>query len=269
MGILDRIRKIFSRSKSSNKDRASNRVFQRSYEVEHDKHFNIPTSNPTRSSNVTGRSSATALHRSNTISGTAQASGASYREPDADFKRTNSCKGLTSPLAGDAVYSAGCENAGYTTANVCNANNYRRKYRRSSDSESKPSSTSHKPAFLSSNKLHGIQSLKVSDHSGRISETFSNSLQSATLEKTTTGLMTRTFKAPACAAVPTSFKRDSTTIPSHKSERMDDSVATNYKPRTFPQLTRTIDVDKVVKAPGASILKTQRTSTVFHPVKGN
>ncbi len=113
MGLFGRIRKnirkLFSRSDSSSTstDRfshgarfdvatESNHVVQRSYQVEHNRHFNVSTSSE-RSSNVIDRPQATALHRSNTTSVTARASNASHRQPDANLERANSCKEFTLP----------------------------------------------------------------------------------------------------------------------------------------------------------------------------
>jgi hypothetical protein len=174
MGIFDRIRKIFSRSDSSSTSRNRsphehgarlhghnnevateiNHVVQRSYQVEHNRHFTISASSQ-RSSNVTDRPSATALHRSNTTSVAARASNTSHTQPDIDLKRANSCKGFALPLSGNAIHSAEYVKLTNTAKNVSQLprstgshevhvkddskisieNDYGQKYQRPSDSK--------------------------------------------------------------------------------------------------------------------------------------
>ena len=152
MKIFDRIRKFFSRSESSSTNRASNRVVQRSYQVEHCQHFNVST-NRTRSSNVIETSSANVLYRSNTTSITTQASSRSPSQPDANLKRTNSCNATVLSLSRDTVYLPEYAKKSNTAASVSElprlkgsneltddskisiANHYRRKYPRPNDSE--------------------------------------------------------------------------------------------------------------------------------------
>ena len=151
MEIFDRIRKFFSRSESSSTNRASNRVVQRSYQVEHCQHFNVSTSRPI-SSNVIERSSANVLYRSNTTSITTQESRWSHSQPDANLKRTNLCNAPTLPLLPDTVYLPEYAKKGNTAASVSElrrlkgsnelkddteisiAKNCRRKYPRPNDS---------------------------------------------------------------------------------------------------------------------------------------
>ena len=119
-------------------------------------------------------------------------------------------------------------------------------------------------AFSFSNTQHKIESPKVSDHNWGIRETFGNLQQSATLNKTNTTQIYRVSNASAVVPPMTSYKRYSAAVPDHRSVRIDELERKGISCRTstIPQLTRTyVDVDKVVKAPRASIL---RPPSVFH-----
>ena len=120
MGILDRIRKFFSRSGSSSNSRdpfrhgptshrndGFNNVVQHSYQVQQNRHFNVSNihTSSQRSANVRDKPSAGALHRTNTLSATTRRSNTQDIKQDADLKRANSCKGFTLPVLGQAVFS--------------------------------------------------------------------------------------------------------------------------------------------------------------------
>ena len=133
-------------------------------------------------------------------------------------------------------------------------------------------SISQTSAFSSSNTQHKIERPKVSDHNWGIRETFGNLQQSVTLNKTNTTQIYRVSNASDVVPPMTSYKRDITTVPDHRSVRMDELKPKGIScgPSTIPQLTRNyVDVDKVSKAPRASILKPLRLPSVFHSGKGN
>ena len=285
MGIFGRIRKFFSRSDSSSTstDRfshgarllghsndvatESSHVVQRSYQVEHNRHFNVSTSSE-RSSNVIDSPQDNALHRSNTTSVTARASNASHRQPYANLERAISCKEFTLPLLRNAIYSAEYVKATNTSANVSqfprrstgseeskvdskisNEKNYGQKYPRPSHSSAEYITTGIGESGRKAPNLNILQSTQKPGHTKQTTNqnTLTSTRKVDNVNSSEFGRTTKPIIPSASISITSANREHRSTVEVHRNNTSKYTMPTTSEAKTAKENNTTRKPDLLIR----------------------